>query len=84
MCAGGPRRSSQAAAARGGRQVRRGGIYLVTHKGWLREFEHGALGRPHAAEFGNCELRIFEFEISAGEICVRRLHPREDVTWTRS
>jgi len=64
--------------------VRRGGIYLVTHKGWLREFEHGALGRPHAAEFGNCELRIFEFEISAGEICVRRLHPREDVTWTRS
>lgn len=53
-------------------------VCLVTHKGWLREFEHGPLGRPHAAEFGNCELRVFELAISAGEVGVRCLHPRED------
>ena len=53
-------------------------VCLVTHKGWLREFEHGPLGRPHAAEFGDCELRVFELAISAGEVGVRCLHPRED------
>ena len=52
-------------------------VCLVTHKGWLREFEHGPLGRPHAAEFGNCELRVFELQISAGEVIVRRVHPPE-------
>ena len=34
-------------------------IAIVTHKGYLREFERGPLGRPDAEEFGNCEVRVF-------------------------
>mmetsp|Transcript_41684 Transcript_41684/g.107916 ORF Transcript_41684/g.107916 Transcript_41684/m.107916 type:complete len:1336 (+) Transcript_41684:116-4123(+) len=37
-------------------------ICLVTHKGFLRELERGALGQPHAVEFGNCELRAYEVQ----------------------
>ena len=42
----------------------------MTHKGWLREFERGPLGRPNATEFGNCELRAFQLTIGEGGITV--------------
>ena len=45
-------------------------VCLVTHKGWLREFERGPLGRPNATEFGNCELRAFQLTIGEGGITV--------------
>mmetsp|Transcript_48248 Transcript_48248/g.136302 ORF Transcript_48248/g.136302 Transcript_48248/m.136302 type:complete len:259 (-) Transcript_48248:108-884(-) len=40
-------------------------IALVSHKGFLRELERGPLGNPEAAEFGNCEVRVYEVEWSA-------------------
>jgi broad specificity phosphatase PhoE len=33
---------------------------LITHKGFLREMERGPLGQPEAAEFSNCEVRVYE------------------------
>lgn len=38
-------------------------IAIVTHKGWLREFERGPLRRPQAEEFGNLECRVFRIEV---------------------
>jgi len=35
-------------------------ICIITHKGYLRELERGPLGRPAAAEFGNCEVRVYD------------------------
>lgn len=34
-------------------------IAVVTHKGYLREFERGQLGKPLAGEFKNCEIRVY-------------------------
>ena len=57
-------------------------LAIVTHKGWLREFERGPLGRPHAAEFGNCEVRVFRIALGGGAeprkgADVTRVHPPE-------
>mmetsp|Transcript_8259 Transcript_8259/g.23667 ORF Transcript_8259/g.23667 Transcript_8259/m.23667 type:complete len:326 (-) Transcript_8259:106-1083(-) len=35
-------------------------VGLVSHKGFLREFERGALGHPEATEFGNAEVRVYQ------------------------
>ena len=53
-------------------------IAIVTHKGFLREFEHGPLGRPQATEFGNCEVRVYRLELGAAEhLHITRIHPPE-------
>mgnify|MGYP001400674507 FL=1 len=55
-------------------------IAIVTHKGYLREFERGPLGRPDAEEFGNCEVRVFRLELGAkghDHVAVTRIHPPE-------
>ena len=59
-------------------------IAIVTHKGWLREFERGPLQRPAAEEFGNLECRVFRIEFGAQKgmgarpvTNVTRLHPPE-------
>jgi len=55
-------------------------IAIVTHKGWLREFEHGPLGRPHATEFDNAEVRAFRLRLGAdGAMDVTRTHPAEEL-----
>lgn len=38
-------------------------VAVVTHKGFLRELERGPLGRTDAAEFDNCELRVYDVVI---------------------
>jgi len=38
-------------------------VAVVTHKGFLRELEHGPLGRIDALEFDNCELRVYDVVI---------------------
>eukprot|EP00929_Paragymnodinium_shiwhaense_P050173 TRINITY_DN25287_c0_g1_i1.p1 TRINITY_DN25287_c0_g1~~TRINITY_DN25287_c0_g1_i1.p1 ORF type:complete len:1418 (-),score=248.97 TRINITY_DN25287_c0_g1_i1:25-4278(-) len=44
-------------------------IAAVTHKGFLREMERGPLGHPKAAEFANCEVRVYEVTWNAnGEV----------------
>ena len=53
-------------------------VALVTHKGWLREFERGPLGRPCADEFGNCEVRAWTVSWSAdGAVEVTRAYPHQ-------
>mmetsp|Transcript_52654 Transcript_52654/g.125800 ORF Transcript_52654/g.125800 Transcript_52654/m.125800 type:complete len:287 (-) Transcript_52654:139-999(-) len=38
-------------------------LCVVSHKGFLRELERGPLGRTEAAEFANCEVRVYNVEI---------------------
>mmetsp|Transcript_16253 Transcript_16253/g.37464 ORF Transcript_16253/g.37464 Transcript_16253/m.37464 type:complete len:1372 (+) Transcript_16253:131-4246(+) len=35
-------------------------LCIVSHKGFLRELERGPFGHPDAAEFSNCEIRVYE------------------------
>ena len=62
------------------REYKHRSIAIVTHKGYLREFERGPLGRPDAEEFGNCEVRVFRLELGAkghDHVAVTRIHPPE-------
>jgi broad specificity phosphatase PhoE len=34
-------------------------VAIVTHKGFLRELEHGCLGLTETKEFENCEVRVY-------------------------
>ena len=62
-----------------GRYRKHGAVAIVTHKGWLREFERGPLGRIHAAEFGNLEVRVFTLQLGpGGQVHVARRHPPEE------
>mmetsp|Transcript_12253 Transcript_12253/g.27786 ORF Transcript_12253/g.27786 Transcript_12253/m.27786 type:complete len:290 (-) Transcript_12253:95-964(-) len=38
-------------------------LCVITHKAFLRELERGPLSRPEAAEFDNCEVRVYHFEV---------------------
>jgi broad specificity phosphatase PhoE len=35
-------------------------LAVVTHKGFLRELERGTFGQEDAAEFSNCEVRVYQ------------------------
>ena len=62
-----------------GRYRKHGAVAIVTHKGWLREFERGPLGRTNAAEFGNLEVRVFTLQLGpGGHVHVARRHPPEE------
>jgi broad specificity phosphatase PhoE len=41
-------------------------VAIVTHKGFLRALERGALGQPDATEFEDCELRVYRVTLSRG------------------
>jgi broad specificity phosphatase PhoE len=41
-------------------------VAIVTHKGYLRGLERGALGQPDATEFQNCEVRVYKVTFSPG------------------
>merc|ERR1712113_1162565 len=42
---------------------------VVSHKGFLRELERGLFGVPDAAEFQNCEIRVYTISRDAsGEV----------------
>ncbi|CAE8694044.1 unnamed protein product, partial [Polarella glacialis] len=47
------------------RDVPEDALAVVTHKGFLRELEHGPFGRPDATEFGNCEVRVYDVTLPA-------------------
>jgi broad specificity phosphatase PhoE len=44
-------------------------VAIVTHKGFLRELEHGCLGLTDTKEFKNCEVRVYRarFQLAAHE-----------------
>lgn len=41
-------------------------IAVVTHKGYLRELEHGPLCQRNTPEFQNCEIRVYKVTFSKG------------------
>lgn len=41
-------------------------VAVVTHKGYLRELEHGPMGQRNTAEFQNCEIRVYKVTFSKG------------------
>jgi broad specificity phosphatase PhoE len=41
-------------------------IAVVTHKGYLRELEHGPLGQKNTPEFKNCEIRVYKIDFTSG------------------
>ena len=45
-------------------------IAVVTHKGYLRELEHGPFQRPHSTEFKNCEIRVYRVRVGADDSLV--------------
>eukprot|EP00420_Gonyaulax_spinifera_P037587 CAMPEP_0197884042 /NCGR_PEP_ID=MMETSP1439-20131203/10647_1 /TAXON_ID=66791 /ORGANISM="Gonyaulax spinifera, Strain CCMP409" /LENGTH=320 /DNA_ID=CAMNT_0043503771 /DNA_START=17 /DNA_END=977 /DNA_ORIENTATION=+ len=48
-------------------------LCVVTHKGFLRELERGPFNRPDATEFRNCEVRVYDVELGAGDELVATL-----------
>lgn len=52
-------------------------LAVVTHKGYLRELEHGPLQNLDAKEFGNCEVRVYQVTLPAeGGIMAKKLYGR--------
>lgn len=52
-------------------------LAVVTHKGYLRELEHGPLQNLDAKEFGNCEVRVYQVTLPAeGGMMAKKLYGR--------
>ena len=51
-------------------------ILVVSHKGFLREFERGLLGMPESPLFRNCELRVYKVVFTKG---TRELYSQERI-----
>eukprot|EP00435_Cladocopium_sp_Y103_P046473 s1142_g13.t1 len=50
-------------------------LAVVTHKGYLRELEHGPLQNLNAKEFGNCEVRVYQVTLPAeGGMMAKKLY----------
>lgn len=55
-------------------------ICIVTHKGYLREFERGPLGLPGSSEFGTAEVRAYHIQLRHdGAVDLTVLHRKDAI-----